>query len=138
MFYPATFTPAEEGGYVVTFADLPEAITQGDTIEEAQEMAEDVLISCVEIYFDEERPFPLARACDSDETAVFMPDSVYAKVLLHNAMLAENVSKAQLARLTYIRPPEIQRILAPRHTTKIDTIAKALLGLGKQLQLSVV
>ncbi|WP_238329470.1 type II toxin-antitoxin system HicB family antitoxin [Mannheimia haemolytica] len=37
MFYPALFTPAEEGGFVVTFPDLPEAITQGDTFEEAME-----------------------------------------------------------------------------------------------------
>lgn len=29
MKYPATFTP-ETGGFVVTFRDIPEALTQGD------------------------------------------------------------------------------------------------------------
>jgi hypothetical protein len=33
--YPATLTPAEEGGYVVTFRDIPEAITQGDSLEDS-------------------------------------------------------------------------------------------------------
>ena len=41
MYYPAKFTPAEEGGYIVTFRDIPEAITQGDDMTEAVEMAED-------------------------------------------------------------------------------------------------
>ncbi|AGI32715.1 TPA: type II toxin-antitoxin system HicB family antitoxin [Mannheimia haemolytica] len=137
MFYPALFTPAEEGGFVVTFPDLPEAITQGDTFEEAMEMAEDVLLSCVEIYFDEDRRFPLTRPVNTDEVPVFMPESIYAKVLLHNTMQEQAVSKAEIARLTNIRPPEVQRILAPRHITKIDTIGRILASLGKPLQLSL-
>ncbi len=35
MRFPAKFTPAKEGGFVVTFPDIPEAITQGDNVEDA-------------------------------------------------------------------------------------------------------
>jgi len=42
-----TFTmlvePAEEGGYVVTCPALPGLVTEGDTLEEARQMAEDAL-----------------------------------------------------------------------------------------------
>ena len=41
--YPATLDPQEEGGYVVEFSDFPEAITQGDSIEEALDEAKDCL-----------------------------------------------------------------------------------------------
>jgi len=41
--YPAEFTPCEEGGYTVTFPDLPGAITEGDTLKEALYMAQDCL-----------------------------------------------------------------------------------------------
>jgi len=37
------FEPAEEGGYVVTCPALPGLVTEGDTLEEARLMAEDVL-----------------------------------------------------------------------------------------------
>jgi len=37
-FYPAVFTP-EEIGYSVAFPDLPGCFTEGDTLEEAYEMA---------------------------------------------------------------------------------------------------
>ncbi|MHB9026354.1 MAG: type II toxin-antitoxin system HicB family antitoxin [Armatimonadota bacterium] len=41
--YPAVFDPAEEGGYTVTFPDLPGCITEGDTEEEAFARATDAL-----------------------------------------------------------------------------------------------
>ena len=38
--YPAIFEPAEQAGvYVVTFPDVPEAITQGDGMADARAMA---------------------------------------------------------------------------------------------------
>ena len=37
------FEPAEEGGYVVTCPALPGLVTEGDTLEEARQMAEDAL-----------------------------------------------------------------------------------------------
>ena len=41
--FTAVFEPAEEGGYVVTFPAIPNLATQGETLEEAREMAEDCL-----------------------------------------------------------------------------------------------
>ena len=67
MYYPAKFTPAEEGGYVVTFRDIPEAITQGDDMTEAVEMAEDVLQSAMDFYFEDQRPAPLPSAPEEGE-----------------------------------------------------------------------
>ena len=34
MRYPVTLTPAPEGGYMVSFVDIPEALTQGETVAE--------------------------------------------------------------------------------------------------------
>jgi antitoxin HicB len=59
MQYPASFTP-EEGKIVVRFRDIPEAITQGDDEAEAVEMAEDVLISAMDFYFEDKRPVSAA------------------------------------------------------------------------------
>ena len=43
LFYPAIFHIAEEGGFWITFPDLPECMTQGDNMQEAYEMAVDAL-----------------------------------------------------------------------------------------------
>ena len=41
--FTALFELAEEGGYVVTFPAIPDLATQGETLEEAREMAQDAL-----------------------------------------------------------------------------------------------
>lgn len=43
IFYPAVFHPEEVGGYSVTFPDLLGCVTEGDTLQEAMDMAEDAL-----------------------------------------------------------------------------------------------
>jgi len=41
--FTAVFEPAKEGGYVVYIPVLPGCATQGETFEEAQEMAKDAI-----------------------------------------------------------------------------------------------
>lgn len=43
LFYPAVFHKAEEGGFWVSFPDIPECMTQGDNMQDAYEMAVDAL-----------------------------------------------------------------------------------------------
>lgn len=73
MFYPAKFTPAQEGGFVVTSRDIPEAITQGDDFADALEMAADVLLSAMDFYFDDNQPVPLPSKPQKDEVLIALP-----------------------------------------------------------------
>lgn len=66
-FYNALFTVAEEGGYVVTFPDIPLAITQGDSMEEAYEMAFDVLGLALQ---DEEGKFVYPKQTNPNELVI--------------------------------------------------------------------
>lgn len=136
MNYYAKFGYADDG-ITVTFPDIPEAITCGQTDKEAMASAKDVLLFAVEDYFEDGRKFPLARKGKEGETAVSVPASVYAKILLHNKALESGLSKAELSRKAGVRPPELQRILDVRHKTKIDTVGKVLDALGSPLQLSI-
>ena len=56
--YPAIFEPAEEGGYLVDFPDIPSCYTEGDTMEEALSMAKDCLEMMLVHYEDENIPVP--------------------------------------------------------------------------------
>jgi antitoxin HicB len=48
--YPAALTADPDGSFTVTFRDAPEAITEGDTREEALLRAEDALESAFAMY----------------------------------------------------------------------------------------
>jgi antitoxin HicB len=89
MRYPVVLTPAEEGGFVVTFPDIPEAITQGDDRDKALEMGLDALITSLDFYFDDKRPVPIPSPLERGWNYVELPPSVAAKVLLHNEMVAQ-------------------------------------------------
>lgn len=137
MKYPATFAPAEEGGFVVTFRDIPEAITQGDDEAEALTEAQDALVTAMDFYFEDNRPVPAPSKARAGERLVGLPLSVSAKVLLLNAMIERQVRPSELARLMGIKPQEVNRIIDLGHNTKIDTVAEAMTALGRDLDLVV-
>lgn len=58
LFYPAVFHRAEEGGFWVSFPDLPECLTQGDDMTQAYEMAVDALGLCLVSKEQNKEPFP--------------------------------------------------------------------------------
>ena len=64
MFYPAVFHRAEEGGYWITFPDIPECITEGDNMEEAYNMAVDALGLALTDRIKEKQDLPKASEVD--------------------------------------------------------------------------
>lgn len=58
LSYPALFHKAEEGGFWITFPDLPECITEGDDMQEAYEMASDVLDLAIAFRQESNEPLP--------------------------------------------------------------------------------
>jgi antitoxin HicB len=137
--YPITLTPdAVDGGFVVSFIDIPEAISQGDTREEAINAAKDALESALDFYFEDNRTVPIPSKAKRNQAVVDLPTSLAAKVLLLNEMIAQNIRPAELARRMNTSPQEINRLTNTRHKTRIDGIAEALQALGKQLELRVV
>jgi antitoxin HicB len=135
--FPARFEPAPDGGYVVTFRDIPEALPQGDTREEAEVMALDALVCAMDFYFEDRRAVPLPSKARRSEVLVELPPSVSAKVELLNRVIESQTRPADLARAMGIKPQEITRILDLHHATKIDTLAQAFSALGYELALSV-
>lgn len=138
MKYPAIFEPGDDGRFVVSFRDVPEAITQGDDEAEATAMAADALLTAMDFYFEDKRPVPEPSALEPGERLVALPLSAWAKVLLLNKMLTKNVRPADLARLMGIKPQEVNRIIDLHYNTKIDTVAQAFDAMGFELKLSPV
>ena len=76
-FYPALFHKAEEGGFWVSFPDLPECFTQGDDMAKAYEMAADALGLALVSREQEQQLLPAA----SDPTMLSTePDSFLAVI----------------------------------------------------------
>ena len=61
-FYPAIFHNGEKGGYWISFPDFPECMTQGETMEEAYEMAVEAMGLCIDDRLRNEESLPEVSA----------------------------------------------------------------------------
>ena len=87
--YPVKMERATNNTYLVTFPDIPEAVSVGDDEDEALLNALDALESAIEIYFDEKREVPLPSKAKKGQSVVKLPALVVSKVLLANEMIRQ-------------------------------------------------
>jgi len=135
MRYPVNLEP-DSGGFFVSFPDIPEALTQGDSREDALSMALDALVTAFEFYFEDNRKVPLP----SEVTGEFVdvPLSVASKVLMLNAFIDSSITQTELANRMGVKKQEITRLFDLKHATKIDAVQKAMRVLGKRLEFQVL
>jgi antitoxin HicB len=137
--FPAIFVPdTVDGGFVVQFRDLPEAITQGDTEEQAAIEAVDCLEEAIVARIDEKIEIPEPSQPQSEERLIVLPIQTALKAALYLTMKEAAITKVELARLIGVDEKEVRRILDPRHGTKLVTIERALEALGKRIELQLI
>lgn len=134
MRYPVNLQP-DTGGFVVSFPDIPEALTQGDDRANALFMGLDALVIAFDFYFEDNRKVPLPGPVTGDYVEV--PLSVASKVMLLNAFIDSGLTQVELAERMGVKKQEVTRLFDLHHSTKIDTIQRAMSALGKRLELLV-
>lgn len=137
-FHPYTLNlepDREDGGFVVTSPIVPELITQGDTREEAIEMARDAMLAALQGYMHQRKAFPIpSKAPVKDAVTIRLPELVQAKVLLYNAMVEEEVSNSELARrIGKKSETQVRRMLDPYTNVSFKDITDAIRSLHLRL-----
>jgi antitoxin HicB len=136
--YPVRLkTDQADGGYVVTCRDLPEAITQGDSLAEALREAADCLDEAIHARMATGRDIPTPSRPRRGERQVALPVVSALKAALYSAVRESHLSKRELARRLGLDEKEARRMLDPAHPSKVPALERALLALGKQVQVSV-
>lgn len=135
--FPAVLEPQPEGGSVVTFPDVPEAITQGEDEDEALLYAVDALETALSIYVDERKPLPVPSAPKPGQPTVRPSALECAKLGLYRAMLEQGVRKSELARRLGWHLPQVDRLLDLRHASRLDQIEAAARALGRHVEVRV-
>lgn len=136
--YPVTLTPDTNGSYLVGFPDFPEANSVGDDEADALRNAVYALETALEIYFDQRRPVPAPSEPAAGQRIVALPALDTAKVLLWNEMHAQQLRKADLARMLDVHTPQVDRLFDLAHSSKIEFVELAAKALGKTLNVSLV
>jgi len=134
--YYANIEADPDGGFIVTFPDVPEAITAGDDMAQALEHAEQALGLALRSYHMRGLALPVTRHHEG-----LQPVSLDAwntlKLAVIEAFNEAGITKVELARLLGKQETEARRILDPNYPTKLQTLEQALSVLGKKLVVMV-
>ena len=133
--YPAQIKKEEDGIFFVSFPDIEEAMTQGETMEEALFNASEVLTLTMEYRIDEEQRIPEPSQITSNDIHLISPGAkVQAALLVRKAR--EGKSLADLARALETSWPSVKRLENPHNSPTLKMIDKTATALGKRLILS--
>ena len=134
--YPVTLTP-DDGTVLVTFPDVPEAITFGMDEDEALLQAVDALESALSFYVDARMPLPVASKPKRGQRTVCPSALEGAKLGVYQAMTEQGIKKAELARRRGWHMPQVDRLFDLRHASRLDQIEAAAHVLGKRLEVRI-
>lgn len=135
--HPAALTPDPDGGFTVTFRDVPKAITERDSREEAPLRAEDALESALAMCIAAKDPLPASSPAQAGEELVPLLAVGTAKTSLYDAMRDHRVDRAELARRLRWHLPQVGRLLDLRHASRMEHVEAALGALGLRLIIDV-
>ncbi|MEO7221521.1 MAG: type II toxin-antitoxin system HicB family antitoxin [Devosia sp.] len=138
MQYLAKFTD-DNGGFIVTFPDIPEAMTHGQSRAKARANAVEALeLALLGAYFAKGRPFPGANSRKGSSFEwIAMPPSAIAKMAFIAAFNASGTTRVALAGKLGKSEAEVRRMLNPTYGSKINTLEAGLRALGRRLVVTV-
>ena len=132
LAYPVNLDRQEDGTVMASFPDIPEALTEGATEEEAWAEAEDCLIAALGGYIQARRKIPRpspARGCP----LVALPALVAAKTALYSEMRVQGIGNTVLAKQLGVTEGAVRRLIDPDHRSHIGQVETALGALGQRL-----
>ena len=136
--YPAKFArDRKDGGFVVSFRDVPEAITQADSLSQCLDAAAGALQAAIEGRIMDGLEIPVASRAKRGERLVAVPIQTALKAALYIAMRERGITRVELARRLRIDEKEARRMLDPHHATKAERLEQALAVLGRHAELRV-
>ncbi len=136
--YPVHLEPAEEGGFVVTFPDVPEAHTFGEDEGEALLRAVDALETALSFYTDAGESLPRRGKVRRGQRTVSPSAQACIALSIYQVMRDEGVRKSELARRLGWHMPQVDRLLDTGHASRLDQVESALAALDRRLNVTVV
>src|SRR3954447_22233146 len=116
--FNAVLEEGSKGRIVVSFPDVPEAITQANSMQQVRAMAQEALGLALLTYPLRRIPLPKSRT-KSVGMPIPVAPGVAAKLAVLEAFNEAGITKAALAKQLGKDEKEVRRILDPRHPTKL-------------------
>lgn len=135
--YPVVLTPDDNDTVLVTFPDVPEAVTFGQDQDEALMYAVEALESALSFYVDARQPLPVPSKAKRGQHTVRPSALECAKLGVYQAMTDQGIKKSELARRLGWHMPQVDRLFDLKHASRLDQLELAARVLGRHVSVSV-
>jgi len=135
--YPIDLIPQDDGSFLVSFPDIPEAITDGSTKNEALSETADCLIAALGGYVNDRREIPKPSSPKPGQVTIDVPPLVSAKLALYQTMREAQITHVVLGKRLGVNEAAIRGLLDLDHKSHIEQIDAALSELGRRLIVEV-
>ena len=136
MFDYHVMLSPDNGAFLVTFPDVPEAITFGATKAEALTMAVDALESGLSFYVDARKSLPVPSA--RPDLPSVRPSALESiKLAVYQEMMNQGIRKADLARRLGWKAPQVDRLFDLGHASRLDQLEAAAKALGRHIEIGL-
>ena len=135
--YRYTLERQDNGWWLVRFPGVPEALTEGETEEEARANARDCVITALEGYMKAGKLLPRDGAGHSGPDRAVLPSLVTAKLAVYETMRARGWSKVKLARELGMSENSVRRLLDLHHSSHMWIIDEALAKMNAELSIDL-
>jgi antitoxin HicB len=136
--FPVNFTLEEDGCFVITFPDFPEAISQGETIQECLIEAKDCLDEALALRIDEKLEVPFPSNNINSEYKVSPSLEIVFKVLMYLSIKESNISSEELANKLNLDEMSLENITNPRQNIQLSLFEKIFHLLGKDISVNLI
>jgi antitoxin HicB len=138
VLYPAQISfDKDDNRYLVKFPDIPEAITEGESEEEAFFNASEVLTLAIEGRLEENLGIPQPSCCTEGLVLISPSVRAQAALLIRWAKLHGDHTTSEIARSLNTSWPAISRLESPKHWPSLRQLEKVANVLGQQLIISM-
>jgi antitoxin HicB len=135
--YRFTLEREDNGWWLVRFPGIPEALTEGETEEEARANAVDCVIAALEGYMKAGKPLPRHGAKHTGRDRAVLPSLVTAKLAVYETMRTRGWSKLKLAKQLGMPENSVRRLLDLRHSSQMWVIDEALAKMNAELPIDL-
>jgi len=124
--YPADIEKQSDGSLLVRFPDVPEALTDGHSMDEALYEARDALTAALAGYVHAHRDIPKPSTLRPGQEAVHLSLLIASKLTLVESMRRNHINNVELARRMGVTENAIRRLIDPDHRSHIGQVERAL------------
>lgn len=137
VLYPAVFKyDRTEKRFMISFPDLPEALTESETLEEAYFNASEVLTLTLEGRIDEGIQIPMPSQRKSAKYKWIAPTARAQAALLMRWAKGSHTT-AEIARALNTSWPAVARLEDPHHWPNLRQLERAAAAIGQRLLISL-